>query len=333
MSLSYLRNMGSVLLDSYIGAPVFISISSALQLTGSFFPRLVSGIKNDNVNNDNKMDKINDIIKRTLDELGMEKIQVNLIAAKELGENAGMLGVRSALGGPILCLGSDFITSFGMHDDHPDYQRWRRVLDEIPNDPEKIGTFLDECTDEKRNEIKDLGKRFSSSLSEAEFESVIAHELSHANHYHNLKVQIYETALSYTCVYLIQGVAGLTFGFFGAAVLSRSHEKQADAEGPQRVRYRAGMRDLHKRNLLKQILEKPRHRVETDPKLYSYRIKNIDIADYFSTHPHSVSRLRRAIQLPDPNTRSNIKMIAVASASLLLLANLFVNLTLRMNRF
>jgi len=194
-----------------------------------------------------------------------------------------------------------------------DYTEWLQLLDNIPDTPEELGKYLDECSEEKRNRIMELSVCFNTFLSRNELKAIIAHELGHAKHHHILKI-FGMFLIAYKSFVLMQSLieysasngpsslyeplrlfssatpfAALPLAYIALKAISRNHEIEADGECSGE--YQKGLSKLHKKNLINKLLKVP-------TASFAARAKQmLKEKEWMASHPNSAKRLAHAVEI------------------------------------
>lgn len=199
----------------------------------------------------------------------------------------------------------------------PEFVEWILILDEIPNTPTELGRFIDNCSVEKRNRIKDLAKKFKDVLFQDELESIFAHELGHAKHHHILKTfglvllastadklaQVFATTIGFGAAY---SFASFPLFYLAVKAISRAHEREADGECVHVSKYQRGMLKFHKKKLINDLFEKSVSPFETNAN------KMLQDTEWRSTHPNSAKRLQHAVEFSKHQNHPKTAMTKVA---------------------
>jgi hypothetical protein len=198
-----------------------------------------------------------------------------------------------------------------------EFREWMLILHEIPNTPSELGKFIDHCSLEKRNRIKDLAKKFEAVLSQDELESVLAHELGHAKHHHALKssglmlliltadklAKVFANTLGFGTEYAFASVFMVALSI---DAISRVHEKEADGECAHVSKYQNGLLNLHKKNLINDLFKKTTSSFETKATEMLHNIQ------WRSSHPNNAKRLQHAIEISKHQNHPKTAMTNVA---------------------
>lgn len=216
---------------------------------------------------------------------------------------------------------------------HNDYEEWLQLLDNIPNNPEELEKYLDECSEVKRQRIAELSNRFRHVLSNSEMKSIIAHELGHAKHHHLLKysgmlliaLKSYETMQSFIKYVALNGPSSFydplrlfaniiplaipPLAYIAVMAISRNQETEADGECSGE--YQEGMLKLHKKNLVAELLEVP-------ASSQADKIKQMmQEMEWMSTHPNHAKRLAHATQIDSTKLKKTSMTVTAKALSIL----------------
>ncbi len=277
-----------------------------------------------------KLRTIEQSIKEVCKDLNIDdSCHINLRVDDTMADNARMVGNLHSLQGPVLFLGHTYFENFVPPSMGQDlgFEAWLNLLDGIPNDPVELGHYLETCTLEERQNLEKMLKKFKSRLSQEELSYLLAHEIAHAKHHHQL-TNLGAMLMVMTAFKALQmgikkmGVKGsFAFAFSPLASLcgkafSRYQETQADQESTHSETYLKGMIRYHKRELLNALF-KPKGLIEkwTTGSLPSFEKKAtqlIQSTDWNQNHPNAAKRLQHAVELSTLKEHPNTDMSKVA---------------------
>lgn len=231
-----------------------------------------------------------------------------------------------------------------------DYIEWLQLLDNIPDTPEELGKYLDECPEGKRNRIAELSVCFNNFLSKNELKALVAHELGHAKHHHILKKSgmfliahksfvLMQSLIKYAAINgpssfygplrLFAGVASfavLPLAYIVSRAISRNHEIEADGECSGE--YQKGFLELHKKILVNELLEAP-------TASFAAKVKQmLKEKKWMTSHPNSAKRLTHAVEIDSTNLqKTTLNVTAKALTVLGLLGIAEVCISVGLNNF
>jgi Zn-dependent protease with chaperone function len=311
----------------------YIKLFNACQhLFAHFLPSSMAYSNRTNFTNEEKIkyDRIRSIVLEVGKNTGIANLdRVNFRVTKEVSDNACMMGSTLSFGGPVMCLANNYFSNFEspqvMRD--PEYCEWRQLLSELPDDPEKLGTYLDACSLKKWGQIFLLSRKFNSVLTSDELKGMIAHELGHAKHFHGLVHVVALTLLGlaglkfeeFSQPYLgfCSTIASLGFVYAGFLYVSKSSEREADEETSASLSYALGLKDFFKKELIKELTRKR--------SASSHVKESLAEIGWFRSHPTHAQRVHAAmkrIQNGDrfsPRSVSLFKRALAASGALILI--------------
>lgn len=324
MTIDYYISLGSAITGILTDSPLLKAVPTAFRLTATCFPRLfpLGMTKRFNTEEKAKLGRIQGLLKGICQDLGIkDSSRINLRVSRQLGANACMIGTINSWGGPVLCLGDTYFKNYEslLNTDNSEFRKWLALLDEIPNTPAELGRYMDGCSIEKRNQIQRLSRKFKDVLSQDELESMLAHELGHAKHYHLLKIsglllltlaadkaaQVFAKKIGFHTVYTF---LSLPLIYIAIQAIARGCESEADGECAVTAKYQRGMLEFHKKQLISELFKKT---------FFSFEKKvdqMIKASDWRSSHPNAAKRLQHAVQLTQKQNHPSTKMTKVAWA-------------------
>lgn len=229
----------------------------------------------------------------------------------------GLIGPGSpaAMCGQVLIFSDDSLMEYESLDEveRRDYDEWNNLLNEIPETPNEIGRYLDNCSKVALERIDTLSKKFVSKCSPDEAAAILSHELGHNKHHHahrrsqriNLLASLAFVSAAFSTVSLIRYLGHsmrlpvvlfefltiLTALTYAGNAIQRTHEVEADGECANSERYRRGLVSYHKKWLLFTLLGKATSNFENKVE------QMLQQWDLFQQHPNSAKRLQYATEL------------------------------------
>jgi len=303
-------------------SPVLKAVPTAIRLAANCYPTFLTGVRKKTLSNEEeaKFLKIKNLIPKICDDLGIKEGGKVKLHIAPFGANAGMIGTTSSFGGPVLCLGNTYFNQFdSVKTDDLDYVEWLDLLEKMPNNPSDLGKYLDGCSENLRERIRNLAEKFKNVLSQDELESVLAHELGHAKHHHLLTnsglilsylaaEKVANVIANYLNLGRVFTIASLPMFFLTIYKISRFQEVEADGECAFQSRYQKGMLSFYKRGLIKDLFARTASHFEKEAS------RNLHSFEWFSSHPNHAKRLEHATQLSQHEHHTATAMTSVAWA-------------------
>jgi hypothetical protein len=301
---------GSITIGMFTDSPALKAIPTAFRIIAALYPKaLTIGLSEGKTSEEKeKLQRISEKVQEIVSRLGMN-CQVNVRVCPFVGANACMIGVESSFGGPLMVFGKTFFDHFDSDfQTDLEFQEWLDLMEKIPNEPQELGKYLDQCSNAVRQRIGELTKKFRDYLSQEEMEFVIAHELGHAKHHHLLQLsgtillfwtasEIVEHTLFYfNLPHLLIPCMIIEMAYLIGKVsqVSKNLEIEADETAINAKIYQIGMTLFFKKNLINNLLS------ADDTTGLQKKVQDLlKSGDYFSSHPNHAKRLAHAVCLLD----------------------------------
>lgn len=269
-----------------------------------------------------KWNDLQDTLREVRQDLGINPATtINVKIDEKAGNNAYMAGTIHSIGGPVLAIGRSFFDQY--QSPLEGNMEWRRLLQEIPDDPIQLAKYLDRCSSEKLQHIRQLGQKFVGQLSRAEMAAILAHEVGHAKHHHLLQakgiialaitaasyglgwallsslrlaapyVRFSTNAIPFFDAFFILSLTGIATVTCGQA--SQLHELEADRECATHGKHLRGAIDFLKQDLVNMLVQDKEGFEETVNTLLTQR-------EWLNSHPNHAKRLKKLVEMAQQPT-------------------------------
>lgn len=340
-----------IALDKFINAASFAyRWSTTAQIwKHNLYPNSFKRIRTDLTSIENqKLEQIKKTVRSVADRLGISQ-STNLSAGilKNMSKNIGVLGSIPFLSNLKIVITEDYFKNYKLKCDANSKEEleWKKFLAAAPDDPIRLGQFLDQLDLETRNRLQQLAKKYTLILEEDELQGMIAHELGHARHNHALVkfairgLFLYEIlnephleAIQTDIPLLLQKLSMICLMVFFSPYLSRRCETEADLQTSISSEYLEGLILNLKKELILELTQDLGSSHEEKAKNLLHN------ADYLSSHPNDAKRMINLIELRDkpytpPSLLSSIGERLIPCISLLLIARDIYSLSLPIFQF